>query len=63
MNSSGDSSDSNNNYNNDNDSTNQDSNEGPQPAKQHHLYQPCSKLNNNTSATSTALRSTELSEL
>ena len=60
MNSSGDSSDSNDNYHNDNDSTNQDSNEGPQPAKRRRLHRPRSEPNDNTSAASTAFRSTKL---
>jgi len=57
MNSSGDSSDS-----NDDDSTNQDSNEGPRPAKRRRLHRPRSEPDDDTSAASAALRSTELGE-
>jgi hypothetical protein len=60
MNNSSYSSDSNNNYHNDDDSTNQDSNEGPRPAKRRYLYRPCSEPDNNTSAASATLRSTKL---
>jgi hypothetical protein len=62
MNSSGDSSDSNDNYHNDDDSTNQDSNEGPRPAKRRRLHRPRSEPDDNTSAASAAFRSTELGE-
>jgi hypothetical protein len=62
MNSSGDSSDSNNNYNNNDDSTNYNSNEGLRLAKQRRLHRPRSMPDDDTSAASAALRSTELGE-